>query len=112
MDQLVLALVGLINRGSELAGPALYLFFALKFIEAMSFALPVTAAIALGYRLMRLRLTTPTDKVWEYLQSGKPVRFYDEIGIPHFYTPSPDLLRRLGFEKRLATQKEAGGGNG
>ena len=105
MDQLITALVGLINRGSDLAGPALYLFFALKFAEALTFAIPITAVIALGYRLISLRLRTPSDKVWEYLTTGKPVEMRDDSGYPYYYTPSADLLSRIGFEKKRATSK-------
>jgi hypothetical protein len=100
MNELIQALVGLINKGSALAEPALYLFFALKFIEAWAFVLPFMTAIVLGYKLIRLRLETPTDKVWTYLQTGQPVEIHDIEGGRYFYKPSNDLLRRLGFTKQ------------
>jgi len=107
MDELIKALVGLINQGSALAAPALYLFFALKAFNSLTVAVPFTTAIVLVYRLIRRRLDTPSEQAWECLRKGEPITVYSEYG-PHKWSPSPSLMRRFGFIQVRESGKSAG----
>lgn len=96
MDELLKSLSALINTGGALADDALYLYFALKLVEAASWTIPASAFIALGYKAICRSMALSRHRT-----QLEVMRMKGERMSSHGYTWRLKIaeLERLGFER-------------
>ena len=97
MDELLSAITNLINTGGALADDALYLYFALQFAQAWAWPCALMVGLTGALRLFRLNLTTPSDKLLQFLSEGKTIQTVTWEGQNGYYTASPTMIKRMGF---------------
>ena len=97
MDELLSAITKLINTGGVLADDALYLYFALQFAQAWAWPCALMVGLTGALRLLRLNLTTPSDKLLQFLSKGETIRTVAWDGDESYYTASHAMITRMGF---------------
>lgn len=100
MNQLIAALVNLINTGSALADDALYLFILLKIVQSVAISFSVAYPIIVVAR----RLFACIEKVHGTEQGRLDMRALEYASRSQYHDLGPDIAKRVGLERKVAAK--------